>query len=103
MLADKDRIFTNLYGFQSAGLKAAQARGDAAGSAGDDDLAVLPTAERRRVHAELRARDPAGARATLAALLPRLGADARLTLVEQLALHLSDDDLPLLRELAGDR
>ena len=27
-LADKDRIFTNLYGFQSAGLKEAQARGD---------------------------------------------------------------------------
>ena len=27
-LADKDRIFTNLYGFQSPGLKAAQARGD---------------------------------------------------------------------------
>ena len=27
-LSDKDRIFTNLYGFQSAGLKAAQARGD---------------------------------------------------------------------------
>ena len=28
MLADKDRIFTNLYGFQSPGLKAAQKRGD---------------------------------------------------------------------------
>ena len=28
MLADKDRIFTNLYGFQSAGLKEAQVRGD---------------------------------------------------------------------------
>ncbi len=27
MLADKDRIFTNIYGFESAGLKAAQARG----------------------------------------------------------------------------
>ena len=27
-LADKDRIFTNLYGFQSWNLKAAQARGD---------------------------------------------------------------------------
>ena len=27
-LTDKDRIFTNLYGFQPAGLKAAQARGD---------------------------------------------------------------------------
>src|SRR6059058_3358596 len=27
-LADKDRIFTNVYGFQSAELKAAQARGD---------------------------------------------------------------------------
>ncbi|MEL1250171.1 NADH-quinone oxidoreductase subunit NuoF [Aurantiacibacter gilvus] len=28
MLADKDRIFTNVYGFQSPGLAAAQARGD---------------------------------------------------------------------------
>ena len=28
MLADKDRIFTNLYGYQDFGLKAAQARGD---------------------------------------------------------------------------
>jgi NADH-quinone oxidoreductase subunit F len=28
MLSDKDRIFTNLYGFQDWGLKAAQARGD---------------------------------------------------------------------------
>jgi NADH-quinone oxidoreductase subunit F len=28
MLADKDRIFTNLYGFQDWGLKAAQKRGD---------------------------------------------------------------------------
>ena len=27
-LADKDRIFTNLYGYQPWGLKAAQARGD---------------------------------------------------------------------------
>ena len=28
MLSDKDRIFTNVYGFQDWGLKAAQARGD---------------------------------------------------------------------------
>ena len=35
-LSDKDRIFTNLYGFQSAGLKAAQARGD-----WDDTKAML--------------------------------------------------------------
>ena len=28
MLADKDRIFTNLYGYQDWGLKAAQKRGD---------------------------------------------------------------------------
>jgi NADH-quinone oxidoreductase subunit F len=28
MLADKDRIFTNLYGFQDWGLKGAQGRGD---------------------------------------------------------------------------
>ena len=27
MLSDKDRIFTNLYGFQSPGLKEAQKRG----------------------------------------------------------------------------
>ena len=27
-LADKDRIFTNVYGFQEPWLKAAQARGD---------------------------------------------------------------------------
>ena len=27
-LADKDRIFTNVYGFQSPDLKAARARGD---------------------------------------------------------------------------
>ena len=27
MLADKDRIFTNLYGFQSPGLEAAKKRG----------------------------------------------------------------------------
>src|SRR5688572_19860867 len=32
-LTDKDRIFTNLYGFQPAGLKAAQARGDWDGTA----------------------------------------------------------------------
>ena len=28
MLSDKDRIFTNVYGFQDWGLKAAQKRGD---------------------------------------------------------------------------
>ena len=27
-LTDKDRIFTNVYGFQGADLKSAQARGD---------------------------------------------------------------------------
>ena len=32
-LTDKDRIFTNLYGFQGADLKAAQARGDWDGTA----------------------------------------------------------------------
>ncbi|MDP3675109.1 MAG: NADH-quinone oxidoreductase subunit NuoF [Novosphingobium sp.] len=36
MLADKDRIFTNLYGYQPWGLKAAQARGD-----WDDTKALL--------------------------------------------------------------
>ena len=35
-LTDKDRIFTNLYGFQDWGLKAAQARGD-----WDDTKALL--------------------------------------------------------------
>jgi NADH-quinone oxidoreductase subunit F len=34
MLSDKDRIFTNLYGFQSPGLEGAQARGDWDGTAG---------------------------------------------------------------------
>ncbi|WP_439817844.1 NADH-quinone oxidoreductase subunit NuoF [Zavarzinia sp. CC-PAN008] len=33
MLSDKDRIFTNLYGFHDAGLKGAQARGDWDGTA----------------------------------------------------------------------
>jgi len=33
MLADKDRIFTNLYGFESADLKAAKKRGDWDGTA----------------------------------------------------------------------
>ena len=32
MLSDQDRIFTNLYGFQSFGLSAARARGDWAGA-----------------------------------------------------------------------
>ena len=36
MLADKDRIFTNLYGFQDWGVKAARARGD-----WDDTKALL--------------------------------------------------------------
>jgi len=36
MLADKDRIFTNVYGFQDWGLKAAQMRGD-----WDDTKALL--------------------------------------------------------------
>jgi NADH-quinone oxidoreductase subunit F len=36
MLADRDRIFTNLYGFQDWGLKAAQKRGD-----WDDTKALL--------------------------------------------------------------
>lgn len=36
MLADRDRIFTNLYGYQPWGLKAAQARGD-----WDDTKALL--------------------------------------------------------------
>ena len=35
-LADKDRIFTNVYGYQDWGLKAAQARGD-----WDDTLALM--------------------------------------------------------------
>ena len=35
-LLDKDRIFTNLYGYQPWGLKAAQARGD-----WDDTKALL--------------------------------------------------------------
>jgi NADH-quinone oxidoreductase subunit F len=34
MLLDKDRIFTNLYGWEDFGLKAAQARGDWDGTKG---------------------------------------------------------------------
>ena len=40
MLEDRDRIFTNLYGFQDAGLKAAQARGD-----WDDTAALIKRGE----------------------------------------------------------
>ncbi len=39
-LTDKDRIFTNLYGFQSPDLKAAQARGD-----WDDTAALIKRGE----------------------------------------------------------
>jgi NADH-quinone oxidoreductase subunit F len=35
MLLDKDRIFTNLYGWEDFGLKAAQARGDWDGTTKD--------------------------------------------------------------------
>ena len=58
-LADKDRIFTNVYGFQAPGLKAAQARGD-----WDDTaklMAVRPGRDHRRVKASgLRGRGGAG-------------------------------------------
>ena len=57
-LTDKDRIFTNLYGFQGADLKAAQARGDwdktadlmkrRPGRDHRDDQGVGPARPRRR-------------------------------------------------------
>ena len=42
VLDDKDRIFTNVYGFQPWGLKAAQARGD-----WDDTKTLMASARTR--------------------------------------------------------
>ena len=47
MLADKDRIFTNLYGFQDWGLKAAQKRGD-----WDDTKALIARGQDSIIDAE---------------------------------------------------
>lgn len=68
-----------------------------------EDLAGLPTAERRRAFAQWRGRDPDAAREALPGLLEPLGAEQRLGLVEQLATRLAAADLPLLRQLAADR
>lgn len=70
---------------------------------GRDDLALLPTAERRRAFAQWRGEDPDAARDALPGLLAPLGAEQRLGLVEQLATRLSSADLPLLRQLDADR
>ena len=56
-LADKDRIFTNLYGFQEPWLKAAQARGDW------DDTKALMAHRPGRDHRESRRRGCAAAAA----------------------------------------
>ena len=61
-------------------------------------------AERRTALAELRARDPAGARALLEAKLAGESADARLRLVEVMAGSLSEADVPFLETVsASDR
>jgi hypothetical protein len=69
----------------------------------DDDWTLLPPADRRREFARRRTADPAAAREALAAALGQFGAEHRLALVEQLALRLCADDLPLLQSLATDR
>ncbi len=59
MLADQDRIFTNLYGFQGADLKSAQARGD-----WDNTAAILAKGREAIIeeikNSELRGRGGAG-------------------------------------------
>ena len=45
-LTDKDRIFTNLYGFQGADLKAAQARGDWDDTADADEASARTRSSR---------------------------------------------------------
>ena len=60
MLADKDRIFTNLYGFKDSGLKAAMARGD-----WDNTAAIIAKGREAIIEevkaSELRGRGGAGA------------------------------------------
>ena len=60
-LTDKDRIFTNLYGYQPWTLQAARQRGDA-------NMGVQPVqrlADRRAAHPELRPDLDEGERAAL--------------------------------------
>ena len=59
-LTDKDRIFTNLYGFQPADLKAAQARGDWDDTDGADDSAARTRSSRMIKNSGLRGRGGAG-------------------------------------------
>lgn len=60
MLADKDRIFTNLYGFHDSGLKGAQSRGD-----WDNTAAIIAKGREAIIeeikNSELRGRGGAGA------------------------------------------
>lgn len=58
-------------------------------------------AERKTALAELRARDPAAARAVLEVKLAAESADARLRLLEVIATGLSDADAPFLEALAA--
>ena len=58
-LSDKDRIFTNVYGFQSPGLKAAQSRGDWDGTAKLMQLGQDPIIEQIK-ESGLRGRGGAG-------------------------------------------
>jgi hypothetical protein len=60
-------------------------------------------AARRVALTKLRARDPAGAVAVLAAKAGGEAADARLRLIECLIKGLSPGDIPYLESLAGDR
>jgi hypothetical protein len=62
-----------------------------------------PWAERRVALAALRERDPAAARAIVAAKAPAEPAERRLKLVEILEANLSQEDCEFLDSLAGDR
>ena len=62
----------------------------------------LPAA-RRAAFADLRAQDPASARALLEANVTGVAADERDELVRQMSVGLSPDDQPFLEALLGDR
>lgn len=65
---------------------------------------MLATPARKAAYiAEMRASDPAGARALVAAQLPLEKADVRLRLIDALATGLGPDDQPLLESLTADR
>ena len=62
-LADKDRIFTNVYGFQSPWLKAAQQRGDWDDTKGADGVGQDPIIDGSRRRACAAAAERASRRA----------------------------------------